>query len=132
MTWVIRKNSGAHKALQTMRLGPRSLTEIKLAIEYKQSVERFQAEVMNILSNGGFVKRHNERFYITERGENTLIEYGAPRKIHRNTIHHIPGPSYDGLEILITVQRPGADDHMQYPSRRGNRLFYRDGRVEDV
>ncbi len=132
MTWVITKNSMAHKALYALRLAPKNLTEIKTLIDYKQSTERFTGTVLNILTNGSFVKRRDERFYITERGENTLIEYGAPRKIYHNTIHRIPGPSYDGLEILITVQRPGADDHMQYPSRRGNRLFYRDGRVEDV
>ena len=101
-------------------------------IEYTKSIEKFQEEVVNFLSNGGFIKRHNERFYITERGDNILIEYGAPHKVAKGTIHYIPGPNYDGLELSISVQRPGADDHMKYPSRRGNRLYYRDGRVEDV
>jgi hypothetical protein len=87
---------------------------------------------MNVLSNGGFIKRRDERFYITERGDTTLIDFGAPRKVHRGVIHHIPGPNYDGLELTISVQRQGADDHMQYPSRRGNKLFFRDGRVQDV
>lgn len=132
MTWVVRKNSMAHKALQTMRLGPKSLTEIKLEIGFSQSLQKFHSEVMNVLSNGGFIKRRDERFYITERGDTTLIDYGAPRKAHRGVIHHIPGPNYDGLELTISVQRQGADDHMQYPSRRGNKLFYRDGRVQDV
>lgn len=132
MTWVITKNSMAHKALFCMRLAPKNLTEIKTLIDYKQSTEKFTGTVMNILTNGGFVRRRDERFYITERGENTLIEYGAPRIVVRGTIHHIPGPSYDGLEILITIQRPGADDHMKYPSRRGEKLYFRDGRVQDV
>ena len=132
MTWVIRKNSNQHKALQTMRIGPKNLTEMRKLIEYTKSIEKFQEEVVNFLSNGGFIKRHNERFYITERGDNILIEYGAPHKVAKGTIHYIPGPNYDGLELSISVQRPGADDHMKYPSRRGNRLYYRDGRVEDV
>lgn len=132
MTWVIRKNSSQHKALNTLRLGPKGLAEMRKMIDYTQSIQKFQDEVINFLSNGGFIKRQNERFFITERGDNALIEHGAPRKIYRGTIHHIPGPTYQGLEILISVQRPGADDHLEYPSRRSGKLYYRDGRVEDV
>ena len=33
---------------------------------------------------------------------------------------------------LRTWLRPGADDHERYPSRMGDRLIYRDGRVEEV
>lgn len=132
MTWVIRKNSNAHKALDTMRLGAKSLNEIKTMIGYEQSLQKFHSEVMNILTNGGFVKRRDERFYITERGDNTLIEYGAPRVVHRGVIHHIPCAPYDGIEIRISVQREGADDHLKYPSRRGGKLFFRDGSVQDV
>lgn len=132
MTWVIVKNTNAHKALHTMRLGAKSLTEIKNLIKYQGSINKFQADVMNILTNGGFVKRRDERFYITERGDNALIEHGAPRKINRENIHYISCAPYDGIEIKISVQRHGADDHMNYPSRRGNKLYYRDGRIEDV
>lgn len=38
--------------------------------------------------------------------------------------------TYDAAE-LKTV-RPGADDFLSLPSRVGERLFYRDGRVEYV
>jgi hypothetical protein len=132
MTWVIRKNSNVHYALQTMRLGPKSLTEIKRMINYKKSIEAFQSEIMNVLSNGGFIKRRDERFYITERGDMTLVDYGAPKKPVKHPVIQIEGPNYRGLELTVSVQRQGADDHMQYPSRRGNKLFFRDGRVQDV
>lgn len=29
-------------------------------------------------------------------------------------------------------KRPGSDDHERYGSRMGDRIYYRDGRVEDV
>lgn len=132
MTWVIRKNSMVHYALQTMRLGPKSLTEIKRMINFRKPIDIFQSEVMNVLSNGGYIKRRDERFYITERGETTLVDYGAPKRPASHMVTKIDGPNYLGLELKVSVQRPGADDHMQYPSRRGNKLFYRNGRVQNV
>ena len=41
------------------------------------------------------------------------------------------GGSYDGADLRAWL-RPGASDHEQHPSRMGNRLHYRDGRVEHV
>jgi hypothetical protein len=35
-------------------------------------------------------------------------------------------------ELTAPATRPGADDHAQYPSRRGNVLFYKDGKKERV
>jgi len=40
--------------------------------------------------------------------------------------------SYHPHELSAPATRPGADDHMQYPSRNGNTLTYRDGRTERV
>jgi len=40
--------------------------------------------------------------------------------------------SYHPHELSAPATRPGADDHMQYPSRRGNTLCYRDGREERI
>lgn len=38
---------------------------------------------------------------------------------------------YNGAELRAAV-RPGADDFLSLPSRMGNRLHYRDGRVTDM
>ena len=40
--------------------------------------------------------------------------------------------SYHPEELSAPAVRLGADDHMQYPSRRGSTLCYRDGREEKV
>ena len=37
-------------------------------------------------------------------------------------------PHYTGAELAEPAVRLGADDHMGLPSRRGDRLVYRDGR----
>jgi len=38
-------------------------------------------------------------------------------------------PHYSGLELAEPAVRAGADDHMGLPSRQGDLLVYRDGRV---
>ena len=40
--------------------------------------------------------------------------------------------SYHPTELSAPATRPGADDHMEHPSRRGNTLRYRDGREERI
>lgn len=40
--------------------------------------------------------------------------------------------NYHPTELSAPAVRVGADDHMAHPSRRGNNLFYRDGREEAV
>lgn len=40
-------------------------------------------------------------------------------------VYHCP-------ELSLPAVRPGADNHMEYPSRRGNTLYYRDGRTERI
>lgn len=127
----ITRSSALHKALQLMNLAPRSLTEIKRLIEYRHPIEKFQADVMNILSNAGMIRRRDQQFYITPAGEQELQRLGVTvKKVPSvNSPHRISNiNSSVGLETIKTPTRPGADDHMMYPSRRGNVLYYRDGR----
>ena len=39
---------------------------------------------------------------------------------------------YTCPELRSSTMRVGQDDHAAYPSRRGNTLYYRDGRTERV
>jgi hypothetical protein len=41
-------------------------------------------------------------------------------------------PIYDGAEMRPYQGRPGATDALKLPSRMGDRLHYRDGRVTPV
>lgn len=50
----------------------------------------------------------------------------APRTIVNSAVRE----TYRADELKNT--RIGADLHEQIPSRRGNRLYYRDGRVEEI
>ena len=39
---------------------------------------------------------------------------------------------YTCPELKSSTMRIGQDDHAEHPSRRGNTLYYRDGRTERV
>jgi len=39
---------------------------------------------------------------------------------------------YTCPELTMPAVRLGADDHQAHPSRRNNRVFYKDGRTEKV
>lgn len=43
-----------------------------------------------------------------------------------------PMAEWRSLDSQIEAVRPGALDFLQCPSRMGNRLYYRDGRVEHI
>lgn len=127
----ITRSSALHKALQLLNLAPRSLSEVKRLIEYKKSMDQFQADVMNILSNAGMIRRRDQQFYITPAGEQELRRLGVTvKKVPSVTSpHRISNVNSSvGLETVKMPTRPGADDHMLHPSRRGNVLYYRDGR----
>lgn len=45
----------------------------------------------------------------------------------RTSTHQVP--HYSGVELAEPAVRAGADDHMGLPSRRGDCLYFRDGRA---
>jgi len=45
--------------------------------------------------------------------------------------HKMDG-QYHCPELSLPAVRLGADNHAEHPSRRGNTLYYRDGRVSPV
>ena len=130
--WTVPKNSTAHEALRLIRISPKTGQELKKVLAYKGSFERFTAEVLNIMTNAHCANRHDSYFHITPHGEHVLMELGLVYKKKRNILNKITTQVYNSQEFAPWVSRPGADDHKKFPSRRGNRLYYRDGRVEDV
>lgn len=50
----------------------------------------------------------------------------APRTVVNSAVRE----TYQAEELKNS--RQGADKHEEVPSRRGNRLYYRDGRVEEL
>ena len=126
------KNSKIHHALDALYRLPMGPTELKRAIGFTESMPRFDATIVNPLINERFAVRKDLKYFITPHGQDKLMELGQIKKKLPNSSKVIGSGHYDGAELRKKVERPGADDHMKYPSRQNDRLHYRDGRVEHV
>ena len=126
------KNSKIHQALDCLYRMPMNAVELKLAIKFNESNPRFDASIILPLINERFAVRKDLKYFITPHGQDKLMELGQIKKKLPNSSKVIGSGHYDGAELRKKVERPGADDHMKYPSRQNDRLHYRDGRVEHV
>jgi hypothetical protein len=79
-------------------------------------------------------KRESEYWF----GTTCLVPFGAdPRTPYRDTGSAIAGPRTPVTSIALiasagNVERADGLQFMQLPSRRGNRLYWRDGRITDL
>jgi hypothetical protein len=99
------------------------------AVNFKDSSKIFDQSVIQPLLNDGMITRTEMQYHITPKGSEKLDHLGRytnpVAKTKRAPVEFVP---YDGNELLGKAVRIGADDHFNFPSRRGNTLFYRDGR----
>lgn len=75
-------------------------------------------------------------------GRNPSFQYALDESTEGVSVPEAPktsiaGPRelFEGVSARLSlgrVGRDGDDDHEQLPSRRGDKLYYRDGRVEDI
>jgi hypothetical protein len=60
-------------------------------------------------------------------------EFARLRAMHKAQAKKKPSTNYDpSMDVNSAAARPGADDALSIPSRHGDRLHYRDGRVIDI
>ena len=101
------------------------------------SVNRFYESVIRPLIADDFVQSKAGVLYITEAGQKKVDEMGPikdklpPQRAEARRISTI-GSTYKGLELLPQQNRPNGNDHLSLPSRTGNTLRYRDGRVVEM
>ena len=126
------RNSMLHRALDVLSRTPMNELELKRAIQFTSSAPRFNQHVIIPLTNNFMTKRRDSVYHLTPTGEETLQTLGRIKLRMPSTEKFLPTGSYDGHELKVSAVRHGADDHMLLPSRVGNALFYRDGRVEAV
>ena len=126
------RGSKIHRALAHLGILPREPLELVKLINFNESSSRFQKQILEPLKNDGFAKWVGDKFTITELGKEKLLEMGQIKTRLPNTDSkpkHIP---LNLRDYLSPIFRPGADDHEKYPSRSGNFLRYRDGRVVEL
>jgi hypothetical protein len=113
--------------LERQPRSPEALRNMLLNI----SIARFNEYVTAPLIADGFAKHEEGVLYLTLLGREKYAELGMVKsKLPASHKLAMMGTTYDGAELRLSAVRVGADDHMKFPSRSGNELRYRDGRVE--
>ncbi len=130
ITDKIVKGAGSHRILMSLRERPRTSKDLKRVVGAINSVRRFDDEYMGRLLANGYVCFDGVTWLITIKGAQKCADLGDPEKPNS------PVRRLSKFQTAVAehppVLRRDAMDFAQWPSRRGNLLFYRDGRVEKV
>lgn len=103
------------------------------------SAARLRDGLLTLKRLGLVTSDRTDRWGITNNGLSVLVEIGhppsdrtsaSPRTASAKMSELYRRPTYDGKELGPTVVRSGAYEAELLPSRMGDKLFYRDGRVE--
>jgi hypothetical protein len=122
--------SKIHQALCKLEIGGMDAGALRKAIDFKESSSIFDRAIIQPLVNDLMISRMDVNFYITPTGVARLDSMGRFIKSRLTRREKVEWTTYVFKETPSV--RPHADDHFEHASRRGNKLFYRDGRVEDV
>ena len=138
-TGKVVANAGSHRILYALSYGAHTSKELKNIVGAINSVSRFDGEYMARLISNGFVARDNDYWHLTKPGREKLDQLGPARGLRLRgsmATKRISGFTsaeiYDPAKYPSTPRRPGAEDFLEAPSRMGDKLYYRDGRIENL
>lgn len=135
-TGKVVANAGSHRIMYALSTGPAHSKDLKVVAGAINSISRFDGEYMSRLVSNGFVKRRGNLWELTKRGHEKLEELGPARgmRLRRTYAYQavLDRPTYDPADDERQVPRPGSLSFLDCPSRIGNTLYYRDGRVEKI
>lgn len=138
-TGKVVANAGSHRILYALSFGACTSKELKNIVGAINSVARFDGEYMARLIANGFVLRDADYWSLTESGKEKLDRLGPAKGLRLRgslaTKRHAgftSGEIYDPSKYATTPRRPGAEDFLEFPSRMGNRLYYRDGTIKNI
>jgi len=123
--------SKIHQALTKLEMGGLDAFTLRKAINFKDSTKLFFKRIIEPLVGDNMIKPADEIYFLTPNGQSRLETMGR-------YVVHVPRvrrerEKFEPYKPVKTPSvRPNADDNFNFPSRRGNHLFYRDGRVEAV
>lgn len=130
ITDKVIKGAGSHRILLALEERGRTSNDLRRMVNAVNGTARFELEYLGRLEASGFVFKDGEYWLITRKGKQKCQELG-PLKPKNVATSRVPVPHVD-LKSVLTMPpaiRPGSLDYQKYPSRRGNLLYYRDGRV---
>ena len=126
ITDKIVRGAGSHRILLALLDRARSSRDLKRVVGAVNGVSRFRGDYMDRLVANGFVFEADAMWFITELGRQKCAQVGTERR------PDVAGPR---TAVFVAakierppVRRPGAEDFLNWPSRRGNTLYFRDGR----
>lgn len=134
-TGKVLRFAGSHRILYALSAGPKSSKELKVVAGAIYSIAKFDAEYMMRLFDYGYVLRNVTQWALTSKGRAKLDELGIVPgmslvKVKHQTVYE--RPEYKPSNYKRPPVRPGSEDFLTWPSRIGNRLFYRDGTVRTI
>lgn len=132
VTDKILKGAGPHRILLALIERERTSRELKKMVGAVNGLARFDVEYMGRLETNGYVHLVGEMWFITVKGSQKCKDLG-PTKME----NVVQPRSYIASEHATAPAPPpavrvGSMDFLQFPSRRGTQLFYRDGRIENL
>lgn len=137
-TGKVVANAGSHRILDALASGPKDLLELKNVVGAINSRARFESEYMGRMLENGYVRRDEDGFWhSTDEGRKKYEELGPVLAKFKPMVAG-PRIANNGLEITHTLMekpqpvRSGGLDFAKLPSRVGNRLYYPDGRIEEI
>ena len=80
---------------------------------------------LSSLREKGYVIENKPNWVITKFGLEALANYKNPKTGPRKTVNSASVGRYDGAELRHRVQRRGAYDFLNCPTRFGDKLVYR-------
>jgi len=126
------RNSLIHQAMESLDRVPRSPEQLRTNLA-NISIARFNEQVTEPLFRDGLARYEDGVMWLTALGREKIAALGMTKsKLPASHKLELPRTPYDGAELRTRPVRIDADQHESYPSRAGNQLRYRDGRVESL
>jgi hypothetical protein len=123
--------SKIHQALTKLEMLGMDAFALRKAINFKDSTKLFFIRIIEPLVVDNMIKPVDKIYFLTPEGQSRLQAMGR-------YVVHVPRVMREKYKfepykpVKTPSVRPNADDNFNFPSRRGNYLFYRDGKVEAV
>lgn len=134
ITDKIIRGAGSHRILLALIERSRTSKELRRLVGAVNSTKKFEGEYMARLEANGYAYLADGLWSITVKGAQKCEALGGPKP------GGVAGPRVPVQSHVLPTSiwerppaaRPGSMDFINWPSRRGDRLYYRDGRIEIV
>lgn len=134
-TGKVLRFAGSHRILYALSAEPKTSKELKVIAGAIYSIAKFDGEYMMRLYDYGYVRKNISQWCLTSKGRAKLDELGPVPGMSLHKYQHqsvVERPIYNPSHYKAPPMRPGSEDFLAWPSRIGNRLFYRDGTVRTI